>query len=226
MLLQRRRTAAAARHVGQRSNPLYGYDYNPAWPSILSVAHDVADGSRLFVITDRPCVLVGPSLPLEVEGLSIASAATVLPVKFHLTMSGAATAGAVWRWTGGGSDLYDPVTSATPNAAQGTCADVPGPYTPPTPVNVIATSYGTAGGGNAYARLTFDGPVVLNGFPPVTPDDAVTFDGAPGFDVQSADATTLQFLLDTAVGPGSTWAIVRQPAWVATPVVWPASGTF
>src|SRR5258706_339062 len=76
MLLQRRRAANALRHDGQRLNPLYGYGYRPDWPSILSIAHDVSDGGRLFIITDRPCALLSPSLPLEVAGLSILGAAT------------------------------------------------------------------------------------------------------------------------------------------------------
>ena len=41
-----------------RADLFYGYDYNPAWPSILSVAHNEFDGGQLFVITDPPCVLV------------------------------------------------------------------------------------------------------------------------------------------------------------------------
>src|SRR5690349_9006369 len=59
-----------SRHAGRHANPLYGYGYNPAWPSILSVAHDEANGGRLFVVTDRPCVLSPPAnstrLPLAV----------------------------------------------------------------------------------------------------------------------------------------------------------------
>src|SRR5436190_21941594 len=54
------------RRESAHANPLYGYGYNPAWPSILSVAHDEADGAALFVITDRPCILLGKQLPLVV----------------------------------------------------------------------------------------------------------------------------------------------------------------
>jgi len=56
------------RHAPDRADPLYGYGYRPDWPSILSVAHDTTDAARVFVITDRPCVLYGPGLPLTVVG--------------------------------------------------------------------------------------------------------------------------------------------------------------
>src|SRR5438045_1961702 len=90
------------RHETEWAVPGYGVGYNPSWPSILSVAHDEADGGRLFVITDRPCVLVPPAnsirLPLAVAGLSVQDAVEMLPIKFRLQMSGAVPRGAPWTW--------------------------------------------------------------------------------------------------------------------------------
>jgi len=210
-----------ARHRSPAPTDLrYGYGYNPAWPSILSVAHDVTDGSRLYVITDRPCVLAGPSLPLEVAGLSIVAATTMLPVKFRLTMSDAVPQGAAWQWLAGGTQLYDPITGHGLNAASGECADAPGPYTPPPPpvtANVVAQS-----ASGATCTLTFDQPIVLSGG---AIDDAIVFDGAPATGVVNVDANTLGFDVPFA-SEGSTWSIVRQPSWVTTPLTVPQSGAF
>ncbi|HYE17889.1 MAG TPA: hypothetical protein VEA69_05570, partial [Tepidisphaeraceae bacterium] len=132
--------ALRARHKSSRAaaNPYYGYDYNPSWPSILSVAHDTLAGENLYVIVDRPCVLTGIGLPLIVHGsggetLAIVAAAMVLPTKFQVTLSDAVPAGAAWQWAGGAAQLVDAVTGHAPNAGHGTCADVPGPYVPPPP---------------------------------------------------------------------------------------------
>jgi len=220
MLLQGRRTAHGHRPDAQRLNPLYGYGYRPDWPSILSVAHDPADGGALFIITDRPCVLLSPSLPLEVAGLSILAATTVLPVKFRLSMSDAVPQGATWQWLAGGSQLYDPITGNALNAAMGSCADVPGPYTPPPPpvtANVVAQS-----ASGATCTLTFDQPIVLSGSPI---DDAIVFDGAAATGVVNVDASTLGFDVPFA-GEGSTWGIVRQPGWITTLLTVPQGGAF
>lgn len=198
----------------------YGYGYNPAWPSVLSVAHDETDGGRLFVVTDRPCVLVSAALPLEVAGLSIINATTILPVKFLLSMSDAVPQGAAWQWLAGSTQLYDPITGFGLNAASGQCADVPGPYTPPPPpitANVVAQS-----ASGATCTLTFDQPIVLSG---AGIDDAIVFDGAPATGVVNIDASTLGFDVPFA-GEGSTWNIVRQPAWITTPLTVPQSGAF
>src|SRR5687768_8541753 len=82
------------REASRRADPYYGYGYFPNWPSILSVAHDTAAGERLYVITDRPCVLTGIDLPLVVRGadgeaLAIVAADAVAPVKFRVTLSDA-----------------------------------------------------------------------------------------------------------------------------------------
>jgi len=222
MLLQRRHRAGHAGHRSdpQRVNPLYGYGYRPDWPSILSVAHDVTDGARLYVITDRPCVLLSPSLPLEVAGLSIVDATTILPVKFRLTMSDAVPQGAAWQWLAGGTQLYDPITGSALNAAAGNCADVPGPYTPPPPpvtANVVAQS-----ASGAACTLTFDQPIALSGG---SIDDAILFDGQPATGVVNVDASTLGFDVPFA-SEGSTWSIVRQPAWITTPLTVPQNGAF
>src|SRR4051794_31772096 len=129
------------RHEHERPDPSYGVGYRPDWPSILSVAHDTADGGRLYVVTDRPCVIVPPSpgppaLPLVVAGeggLTVVGAVEILPVKFRIAMSGAVPAGAAWSWTTGPCALIDPVSNHAPNAAAGACADTPGPYPPPAP---------------------------------------------------------------------------------------------
>src|SRR5215213_4408333 len=99
------------RHTPDWRVPGYGVGYNPAWPSILSVAHDEADGGRLFVVTDRPCVLLGSAagLPIAVAGLSVLDCVEVLPVKFALAMSGAVPQGSAWTWgPAAGNDLVDP----------------------------------------------------------------------------------------------------------------------
>ena len=72
-ILQRR--VPSHRRSVDPANPLYGFDYRPDWPSILSIAHDEADRGKLFVITDRPCILVSADLPLDVAGLFIVGAA-------------------------------------------------------------------------------------------------------------------------------------------------------
>lgn len=224
MLLQRRlRTQHPKNDLG-RANPLYGYGYDPNWPSILSVAHDEEDGSGLFVITDRPCGLGNIGLPLTISGLAILDAVEILPVKFRVTMNGAVTRGATWHWAGNNSAIYDLKTGTGPNAGFGTCADIPGPYTPPALVNV---SVATVAGGNA--ELTFDAPVVLNPPTPLPPpviDDAITFDGQTGNFVTQTDPFTLLFNLAVPISSGSVWNISRQPTWIATLLTVPQSGVF
>ncbi|MDB5320776.1 MAG: hypothetical protein JWN40_2407 [Phycisphaerales bacterium] len=217
MLLQRRRASNALRHDAQRANPLYGYDYNPVWPSILSIAHDETDGGALFIITDRPCVLGGAGnvLPLTVASLDIVNGAMILPVKFRMVMSGAVPLGAAWQWGTSASDLYDPVTFHAPNAASGNCADVPGPYTPPAAVT------GTSISGNT-CTLVFDRPIILSGAPL---DDAMTFNGYAPNGVTSAGPNTLDLDCPVALNPGDPWAITRQPPWITTPIAWPQGGT-
>src|SRR4051794_36211517 len=105
-----KRKLPSQRHAPASKDPFYGHGYNPSWPSILSIAHDTTDGSGLFVVTDRPCVLLSAALPLQIEGLSILTAtATVLPIKFRVSMSGAVPQGAAWQWLGNNSQLYDPI---------------------------------------------------------------------------------------------------------------------
>ena len=207
-----------------RLDPFYGYGYDPNWPSILSIAHDESDGGRLFVITDRPCGLSNAGLPLQMSELAILDAAAILPVKFWVQMNGAVPAGATWHWTGNNSAIHDLRTGIGPNAGFGTCADVPGPYTPPAPANVTAA---TVMGGNA--ALTFDAPVVLSPptpLPPPTPDDAITFDAQTANFLTQTDPFTLLFNLSTPVGSGSVWNITRQPSWIATVLAVPQNGLF
>jgi hypothetical protein len=218
LILKRKLTPL--RHAPASKDPFYGHGYNPSWPSILSIAHDTADGSGLFVITDRPCVLLSPSLPLQIEGLSILAATTILPVKFRVSMSDAVPQGAAWQWLGNNSQLYDPITGNGVNAASGECADVPGPYTPPPPPVMANVVTQTASG--ATCTLTFDQPIVLSG---AGVDDAILFDGAAATAVVNIDAYTLGFEVPFA-SEGSTWSIVRQPAWVLTLLTVPQSGGF
>jgi hypothetical protein len=208
------------RDPSAHANPFYGFGYNPACPSILSVAHDESDGGRLFIITDRPCVLLSAALPLQIEGRSILDAVTILPIKFRVAMSDAVPQGAAWQWMGNNSQLYDPITGNGINAAAGYCADIPGPYTPPPPpvyANIVTQ---TASG--ATCTLTFDQPIVLSGAPV---DDAILFDGAAATGVVNIDAYTLGFDVPFA-SEGSTWSIVRQPAWITTMLTVPQSGAF
>jgi hypothetical protein len=218
MLLQRRRTTTAARHEAQRANPLYGYGYFPNWPSILSVAHDEANGGRVFIITDRPCVLVNPptGLPLSLAGLDVLWAQAILPVKFRLWMNGPVPPGSPWVWASGGSGIVDAITGNMLNPAGGSCADLPGPYAPLPGVLVVAV----AASGDT-ATLTFDRPVVLTGDPP---DDAITFGGQIASAVVNVDGTTLSFTLPGLITPGDEWIISRQPAWIVNEVGVPQSG--
>lgn len=145
-----------------RLDPNYGVGYRPDWPSILSVAHDETDGGRLFLITDRPCVLVpGPlALPLSVGGLSILGASEILPIKFRLEMSGPVPQGAAWTWGPGASSLIDPLSNHAPNPASGFCADTPGPYGPPAPLTLVFASFDAI---TAILRLGFDRPIDIGG---------------------------------------------------------------
>jgi hypothetical protein len=43
--------------------------------------------------------------------------------------------------------------------------------------------------------------------------------------VSNADANTLSFALPGFVMAGDPWVISRQPAWISTAIVEPASGT-
>jgi hypothetical protein len=79
---------------------------------------------------------------------------------------------------------------------------------------------GSASG--AIATLTFDQPIVLSGGPI---DDAILFDGAGATGVVNIDAYTLGFDVPFA-SEGSTWSIVRQPAWITTLLTVPQSGGF
>jgi hypothetical protein len=212
------------------ANPLYGYGYDPSWPSVLSVAHDEADGGRVFVITDRPCVLVGSptGLPLAVAaagGLSVLGAVQVSPIKFRVTLNGAAPQGAAWNWGAsaggaGSGNLVDPITNHPVNPASGDCADVPGPYVPPTPAAVLH-----AQPDGSQCVLEFDRAVVLK-YPPVAVDESILFDGAPPTDVNNLSATVLRFSLASSVSPGSTWAIQWQPPYCASILASPTDGVF
>jgi hypothetical protein len=219
--LPNRAPVAPARPIHRdpsRANPLYGYGYNPSWPSVLSVAHDEADGGALFVITDRPCAINGAGnvVPLSVAGLSVLSGAMILPIKFRFAMNGAVPLHAPWQWGTGACDLFDPITGHAPNAGAGDCADVPGPYVPPGPPAVVATNFG----GNTVT-LTFDRPVAVTGDPP---DDAVTVNGMTASSASNADANTISLAMPGPVNAGDPWAITRQPAWVATAIAWPEGG--
>src|SRR5882724_9452058 len=98
-MLTRHRQHHRHRHAADRADPLYGYGYRPDWPSILSVAHETTNSTRVLVITDRPCVLYGPALPFAVAGgEAIVDATTLLPVKFRVAFASAIPEGAGWAW--------------------------------------------------------------------------------------------------------------------------------
>lgn len=205
------------------ADALYGYGYNPSWPSILSVAHDEADGGALFVILDRPCALggTGANLPLVVpEGapLSILSAA-LLPVKLRVVLDGPVSKGAAWRWAGAPCDLFDPITGNYPNAASGSCADFPGPYVPPpAPAVVVALS-----GSGMSCSMQFDQPVTVLGS---VPDDSILFEGVAPLAAGNQGPDVIAFQLAAPISPGSTWEINAQPGYISTPIAVPQSGMF
>lgn len=213
--------AARLRHSRSPANPLYGYNYRPDWPSILSIAHDEENGARLFLITDRPCALwfsSPPDLPLQVAGLRIYEAVQILPVKFRLWMDYAVPQGAAWHWLGGSSTIHDTALNGL-NAAQGVCADIAGPYIPyPGALVVSAQAMGNS------AILEFDRPVPLVESPVV--DDAIVFDGTQPTYVNQLSPYALEFGTNTYVQSGSTWTVARQPDWIRAPVENPASGVF
>jgi hypothetical protein len=227
------RHARGHRHTGVPAVPYYGYGYNPAWPSIVSVAHDTADGAAAYVVTDRPCLLAGAAEALPVTfftaagaalPLVILSATQVLPVKFRLTFTGAVPAGATWQWGpggGGAADLVDPITNHGLNAMAGAVADAPGPYTPPPPAGV--TSAWAIG---YEATLGFGQYLVLNGAGPIAPDGSIAFDGLWPVSISRPNPYTLTFTTASSMTMGSTWAVNAQPPWLATALAVPQNGTF
>ena len=71
--------------------------------------------------------------------------------------------------------------------------------------------------------LQFDRPITLLS---TSPDDAILFDGLPAFGVNNYAPDLLGFECAQFLGSGSTWEIVRQPAWVVTGVAQPVSGVY
>ena len=159
--------ARGPRRSPPHASPYYGYGYDPSRPSILSIAHDEEDGGSLFVITDRPCAIVGDplALPLVVpveSPLAIVAVEEVLPVKFRVRLGGAVPQGAAWHWSAGPSALVDVATGRSPNPAAGDCADFPGPYVPP-PVALTLVS-ATFDSDFELLFLTFDRAVDVSLF--------------------------------------------------------------
>lgn len=155
-------------------------------------------------------------------GRAILAATAVLPVKFHLTLSGPVPRAAAWTWGSGTSQLVDAVTGHAPNVGGGNCDDVPGPYTPPPPANVVSTAMGTVGVAG-WVELTFDQAVILNGFPP---DSTILFNGiyAPAA-LSAISPFTVRCDVPVALFPGSSWAVLAQPSWTDSTVAFPQSGT-
>lgn len=215
-----------------RANALYGHGYQPQSPSILSVAHDAQNGGRVFLITDRPCTLMTywpPEMPLDLSaGISplpvVLNVAAISVVKFVIAYDRPIPQGCPWAWPAGRPHLFDSRTGNQLNAASATMDDVPGAYAPP--AGALVTS---ASGSENSAVLIFNVPVWLVadefGNPP-TPDDAILFDGQAATAVVQIDPYTLQFTTASSIAPGSTWQIVRQPAWVVFPLENPTSGAF
>jgi hypothetical protein len=230
-----------ARGVANAPYALSPFPWSPARPSILSIAHDEADGGALYVIMDRPVILLGSGangLPLLVRTadggpVEIVSAAQALPYKWRLTLTGAPGPRGAWQWPDGGGEFaptpaanfVDPITNHPLNAAAGDCADVPGPFTP-TIANVVSTSFGDSGSGTSWVEMTFDAPVLLRS-PTLTPDVAVIFNGFyAGSSVTQSNLYALRFDVPYALSSGSSWFVQRQPGWVVTGVAAPQSGTF
>jgi len=98
---------------------------------------------------------------------------------------------------------------------------LPHPYYPP--ANVTA-----AAGEGSVATLWFDQPIWLNGTGGggPTPDDSVKFDGVVPFSVVQVGEYALRFMVGGSLGPGSSWAIERQPNWIGPDVATPQGGVF
>jgi hypothetical protein len=214
------------RHVAPAPQPGYGVGYRPDWPSILSVAHDTADGASLFVITDRPCVLVPPApaaqLPLAAGGRAALAAVEILSVKFRLVMTAAVPAGSAWTWAAGAAALVDAVTGHAPNPATGFCADIPGPVPPAGLATVVAASVSADG---LTCTFVFDRPLTLIGSPPYEMDGAIELAGLSPIDVAQENPKTLAFAMGSPVDASLPWEIHSQPPWLATPVATPQAGT-
>ena len=214
------------RHSAPPVNPFYGYHYNPAWPSILSVAHDEDDGAVLYVVLDRPCELSSgwpPVVPLVVEvggyALEIVSVEMVLPVKLRVVLREAVPLRAAWRWMGGECAVSDPITGAYPNAGAGDCADFPGPYTPP-PANVVSVTGPALG---SEVAMLFDRAV--NIIPGVPVASGMQFGGQSPVAVWPIDARTLGIRIAVPIEPNVTqWSIDNQPDWIETALTWPTWG--
>ena len=218
--LRSKRSFHRSMPAGPAAAALYGYGYNPCRPSILSVAHDEANGGALFLITDRPCRLEGTGLNLPLwlgeAPAPIVQAAAALDVKFALVLSAPVPAGAPWRWEAGPSDLVDAAGALAPNPARGTCDDFPGPFVPPALAQVI-----NASGSGFSAALTFDRPVVRQGY---DLDDAIRFNGMAPAAVDQFTPETLVFQLAGYLSAGDPWEISRQPIYLATPLALPQGG--
>ncbi|HYE18477.1 MAG TPA: hypothetical protein VEA69_08530 [Tepidisphaeraceae bacterium] len=59
-----------------------------------------------------------------------------------------------------------------------------------------------------------------------TPDDSAKFDGNVPFSVVPISEYALQFMVGGAMGPGSSWAVARQPNWIGPDVAAPQAGVF
>ena len=219
MLLQRRKHRHYREHQ-TRPEPGYGIGYNPAWPSILSVAHDTADGAVVYVILDRPCILNPPgAIPFVLDGATVQSAVMAMPDKLAVRCTTGVPRGAAWTWGAAppaDCGLVDPVSGHAPNPASGFCADEPGPAVPP----LLAVVVGSSASG-FVCTLVFDQPVELNGN---AMDGAILFNGAPPASVASLSANTLQFNASTYLNTNDPWEIVAQPGYLNTPLAVPQSG--
>jgi hypothetical protein len=160
------------------------------------VVDDGPGTGELYVGSGAATVLSPSSFTLGMMDAGSSGGMAVLLIAGSATGIVAVDDGGVWAGTGSGVVLPIP--------------------TPPPPANVIAaiaTGYG--------CTLQFDRPVVLLS---TSPDDAILFDGVAAIGVANYAADTLGFECPNFLSAGSTWEIVRQPAWVGTVVAQPVSG--
>ncbi|HSI36712.1 MAG TPA: hypothetical protein VK986_24215, partial [Tepidisphaeraceae bacterium] len=126
---------------------------------------------------------------------------------------------------GGEAQLIDAVTGHAPNAGHGTCADVPGPYTPPPPPPdpALVVSMVINPDGNSVT-MTFDTALDIVSTP-ISPDGSILVAGQIPQTIVVVDTHTVELAMGFLLNVGDPWQIVSQPAWLYTPVANPADGT-
>jgi len=159
---------------------------------------DDGPGTGLSYQGSGPVILLSPER--FTLGMSAAGASGGMAVLLIASLSNGIVSddGGVWAGTGSGAVL-----------------PIPTPPPPAVVIAAVASGYG--------CTLQFDRTIVLLG---TLPGDAILFDGLPAIGVNNYAPDLLGFECSNFLGSGSTWEIVRQPAWVATVLAQPVSGVF